>query len=106
MTVETETISGQKVCKISGPLTIWESVAAWEQIKPLLHSKVKNAVRFDLSKIETCDCAGIQILCQIQMQVEKKHDKFEVTGLSDALATQLRHAGLEPRSFIQPAQEA
>jgi hypothetical protein len=36
MPIESQTIDGRCVCRISGGLNIWEAAAVWERILPLL----------------------------------------------------------------------
>ena len=99
MTIETEIIDGRKVCAFSGTLSIWEAEDAWKQISKLLRSKSKKPLVFDISKIESCDCAGLQILCQIQRAVENDRFQFHDAGISDAVSAVLKQAGMDIQAF-------
>ncbi len=105
MTIETETFNGRKLCKLSGALSIWDAVATWEQLNELLYSKSKQPVEIDFSKVESCDCAGAQIVCQIRSVAEKKKDRIKITGMSDALSDILTQAGLDIQSFAGHSKE-
>ena len=99
MTIETEIIDGRKVCTLSGTLSIWEAAEAWKQLSKLLQSKSTPPLVFDISKVESCDCAGLQILCQIQRAVEKDHARFHDAGISESVSAVLTQAGVDKRSF-------
>lgn len=99
MTIETQTFNGRRICKLSGALSIWDAAPTWQQLNDLLHSKSKEPVDIDFSGVESCDCAGLQIVCQIRNVAEKKKDRIQITGLSEPLSAVMRQSGLDPRSF-------
>jgi len=106
MTIEIQTEDNLKICKISGALSIWDAADSWRQIHSLLKSRAKTPVQFELSELDQCDGAGLQILCQIRRAVEKKSDKFRIAGLSESLAAIFNNAGINTQSMTSIVEEA
>lgn len=105
MTLDTETVDGRKVCKLGEALTIWEAADTWTRLQPLLKTKSKTPLVFDLSAVSSCDGAGIQLLCQIRRAVEDHKETHFISGLSEKLAVIVQQAGLDPQFLVKPLQE-
>ena len=105
MATKAKTINGAKVFKCSDALSIWEAAQMWTDLISLLQSKSKKPAVIDLSGVESIDGAGLQILCQIRQAVEQKKRTIQVTGLSEALASVVKQAGMDPQFFMNPLEE-
>jgi ABC-type transporter Mla MlaB component len=92
MPVENEIIDGRNRIRICGALSIWEAAATWREVFALLGAAVP--LEIDMTAVENCDGAGIQILCQIQKALAARTDQSRITGLSDGLREAMRVAGL------------
>ena len=104
MTVENEIIDGRRVVRISGALNIWEAAATWEALYPLLCAV--EPLEIDLTAVEGCDGAGIQILCQMHKLLADPSGKARVIGISDGLREAMRLAGLDAELFAVAGGEA
>jgi ABC-type transporter Mla MlaB component len=104
MPVRNETIDGRCVVRISGALSIWEAAATWSALYPLLCTV--DPLEVDLTAVETCDGAGIQILCQMHKLLAERPEKGRVTGTSRALREASRLAGLDSDLFALAGGEA
>jgi len=104
MPIESQTIDGRCVCRISGGLNIWEAATVWERILPLLSAAQPLIV--DLSGIDACDGAGIQILCQLQRAVGAAGITVALTGASTAVTTTMKQAGIDFTQFVTADKEA
>ncbi|MBI5895738.1 MAG: STAS domain-containing protein [Desulfobacterales bacterium] len=104
MTVENETIDGRCLVRIRGSLSIWEATATWSGLCPLLCAP--GPLDIDLTAVEACDGAGIQILCQIHKVLAERPDKGRITGVSDGLREAMRLAGLDANCFPTARGEA
>ncbi len=51
-------------------------------------------MEIDLTAVESCDGAGVQILCQLHKMLAQRPDQGHVTGISDGLSQAMRLAGL------------
>jgi anti-anti-sigma factor len=104
MPIESQTIDGRCVCRISGGLNIWEAAAVWERILPLLSAAQPLIV--DLSAVDACDGAGIQILCQLQRAGQAPGAPVALTGASTAVITTMKQAGIDFSPFVTADKEA
>jgi anti-anti-sigma factor len=104
MSVEKQTLDGRCVVSVRGALSIWEATATWGSLFALLETP--GPLEIDLTAVESCDGAGIQILCQIQRTLAARADQSRITGLSDALGEALRVAGLDADGFAIGRGEA
>lgn len=93
MPVTNETIDGRNRVRISGALSIWEAAAVWGGLHPLLTAP--GPLEIDLAAVESCDGAGIQILCQILKILQGRGENGRVSGISDPVREALRLAGLD-----------
>ncbi len=92
MSVVNEIIDGRNRVRIVGALSIWEAAATWSNLYSLLSAP--GPVEIDLSAVESCDGAGVQILCQLHKMLAQRPDQGQVTGISDGLSQAMRLAGL------------
>ncbi len=92
MPVQNETIDGRNRVRISGALSIWEAAAVWGGIHPLLQAP--GPLEIDLTAVESCDGAGIQILCQIQKALARRGEACRISGISDPVREAMRLSGL------------
>jgi anti-anti-sigma regulatory factor len=92
MPVVNEIIDGRNRVRIVGALSIWEAAATWSNLYSLL--SVPGPVEIDLSAVESCDGAGIQILCQLHKMLAQRPDQAKITGISDGIDQAMRLAGL------------
>jgi anti-anti-sigma regulatory factor len=93
MPVENEIVDGCNRVRIVGALSIWEASHTWNNLYSLLSAP--GPVEIDLSAVESCDGAGIQIFCQLQKMLAQRPDKGQITGFSDRLREAMRVAGLD-----------
>lgn len=103
MNIKTENVNGDTVCRMTGALTIWEAADTWQQIKPLL-SKVAS-VTLDMARVDECDGAGIQILCQARQVISKQGGTLHIEAISEAVFAALQMAGMDSGFFANSRQE-
>jgi ABC-type transporter Mla MlaB component len=87
-----------RLCSISGPLSIWEAAETWRAIYPLLCSD--RPLHIDLSAVEACDGAGIQIVGLIQREILCGAAHIQVTAVSPALLEAMQTAGMDAQPLI------
>jgi ABC-type transporter Mla MlaB component len=104
MSVSNETIDGQCMVRINGALSIWEAAATWGTLYPLLCAA--EPLEIDLTAVEGCDGAGIQILCQMHKLLADPSGKARVIGISDGLREAMRLAGLDTELLAVAGGEA
>jgi len=93
MPVVKETIDGRCRVHLEGALSIWEAAATWNSLYALLSAP--EPLEVDLSAVESCDGAGIQILCQLRKMLAQGPGKGRITGISDEVREAMRLAGLD-----------
>lgn len=103
MPIETELIENRRHCRISGVLGIFEAADTWRVLGPLLCAG--EPLHIDLSGIEACDGAGIQILCQIQRAAEADSGDIHIDTISESLLADIRHAGMDAGALAHCAEE-
>ena len=104
MAVANETINGRNVVRLDGALSIWEASTTWKKLHSLLCAP--GPVEIDLGAVESCDGAGIQILCQLHKMLAERPDKGHITGISNELRAAMRLAGLDADSLQAGQGEA
>ncbi|MBR9982038.1 MAG: STAS domain-containing protein [Desulfatitalea sp.] len=104
MPIETQPIDGRSTVRISGALNIWEAADVWRALLPLLSSP--DPLTVDLSTVETCDGAGLQILCQIARAAGAPNADIRIDTPSPAVTAALALAGLHLDRFPNTAKEA
>lgn len=63
----------------------------------LLESFSQNEkIRLDLSRVEECDAAGVQLLCSAKLTAEQTGKRFTVPSASDAVIRAIEGLGLSP----------
>ncbi|MBI5552967.1 MAG: STAS domain-containing protein [Desulfobacterales bacterium] len=92
MSVVNEIIDGCNRVRIVGALSIWEAAATWSDLNSLLSAP--GPVEIDLTAVESCDGAGVQILCQLHKLLAQRPEQGHVTGISNGLSQAMRLAGL------------
>jgi anti-anti-sigma regulatory factor len=103
MPLENLTIEGRRTCRISGALCIWEAAAVWGQLGPLLAEPLPLTI--DLTAVEECDAAGIQILCQIRHIAETTATRPQFVGISPAVLQAMQQAGMDPATLVPPEEK-
>jgi anti-anti-sigma factor len=103
MPVDSQIIDGQCVCRVSGALNIWEAAVIWGHMFPLLATCEPLSV--DLSEVDACDGAGIQIICQIQ-RARGAGKPIALTGASHVVIDAMALAGLDVERFFTTVEEA
>lgn len=93
MPVENKIVDGCNRVRIVGALSIWEASQTWNNLYSLLSAP--GPVEIDLSAVETCDGAGVQILCQLHKLLAQRPDKGQIAGISDGLREAIRLSGLD-----------
>ena len=104
MPIETQPIDGRCAVRISGALNIWEAAETWRALLPLLSSP--EPLMVDLSAVETCDGAGLQILCQIARAAGEPDADIRIGTPSPAVTAALALAGLHLDRFPNTPKEA
>jgi ABC-type transporter Mla MlaB component len=97
MPIEIKTDEERDLCMISGDLSIWEAAQTWRVLQPLLCSA--TPLRIDLSGVESCDGAGIQILCQIRRAACAAARDLRIDAMSESLLEAVRQAGMDASSL-------
>ena len=93
MPVEHKTIDNRRQVRISGALGIWDAAATWKNLYALLCAP--EPIEIDLSAVESCDGAGIQIFCQLHKMLAERPGNGHITGISDELRAAMRLAGFK-----------
>lgn len=93
MPIENEIVDGCNRVRIVGALSIWEASNTWNNLYSLLSAP--GPVEIDLSAVESCDGAGLQIVCQLHKLLAQRPDKGQIAGISDGLREAMRLAGLD-----------
>lgn len=103
MNIKTENVNGDTVCRMVGGLTIWEAADTWQQIKPIL-SKAASVI-IDLAKVDECDGAGVQILCQVHHMLDARGGKLRIEAVSEPVFAAMQMAGMDSGFFANSRQE-
>jgi ABC-type transporter Mla MlaB component len=91
MAIEIKNIGQSRQCHIDGVLSIWEVSEIWKALYPLLGSA--GPLHFDLSAVQACDGAGLQLISLIQREFFGRAD-VRVTAVSEALLQAMQVAGM------------
>ena len=91
-------------CAITGALSIWEVSEIWQALAPLL--RTTGPLHIDLSAVEACDAAGLQIISRIQRQTHRGAADVRFTGLSSALLQAMQSAGMDPPALTRQGRSA
>lgn len=83
--------------KISGTLDIYTV----DTLRDVLaeHVKQQTALLLDLSEVDGCDVAGLQLLCSAHKSAEASRAPFAVTALSQAVVESCAALGLLTEQF-------
>ncbi len=103
MALETQKTDERSLCKLNGALNIWEAADIWRQLRGLLLSP--EPLTLDLTQVEACDGAGIQIICQIQHAIRQRGKRVEISGLSEPVQAAMAQAGIDTQGFLKPEGE-
>jgi anti-anti-sigma factor len=99
MPIETKKQAGKCTCYLSGDLRIWEAAEIWHQLYPLLISAEPLCI--DLQAVNSCDGAGVQILCQVLRQAaDRGADTVTVGGVSETVVSTLQQAGVDTQALL------
>ena len=71
------------VLKLSGPLEISDAVELQQALRELLDTAAKPVV--DLSEVDACDTAALQLLCSARRTAELSGKPYSVRGVPDAI---------------------
>lgn len=104
MPIENQIIEGRRMVLIRGALNIWEAADTWRGLLPMLSSP--DPLTFDLSEVESCDGAGLQIVGQIVRAAVAPGADITIGTPSPAVMAALAQAGLNMEPFSNTAQEA
>jgi len=103
MPIESQTIDHRRTVFIRGALSIWEAADTWRGLLPLLSSP--DPMTVDLSEVESCDGAGLQIICQIVRAAGSPDADITLGPPSPAVTAALVQAGLQMEPFSNRTQE-
>lgn len=86
--------------KVRGELTIYET----PDIRKALVEAFENAagVDLDLEEIDTCDAAGLQLLCAARITAEEENKHLRITQASSHLLMGLERAGMVVSDVLGP----
>jgi len=87
------------VLKFAGKLTIRAVAQTHETLREYFGGEV-NPV-FDLSEVEACDTAGLQLLCSASKTAESLGKHIEFAGVSDAVRNASAILGFPPWSELE-----
>ena len=71
------------VLKLSGPLEISDAVELQQALRELLDTAAKPVV--DLSEVDACDTAALQLLCSARRTAGPSGKPYSVRGVPDAI---------------------
>ncbi len=86
--------------RIEGPMTVYEAAEIRDTLTRAFLRTGEAGVTLDLSAVESCDAAGVQILCAARRTAREAGTPFRVTGASEAVNGALRSAGLTSREMM------
>ncbi len=87
-----ETRGDRALLKITGPLTVYEAAEASEAM--LACFEEENGLILDLTDVQDCDTAGVQLLCAARKTAQNAGKPFAVTGASGPVKTAVTGVGL------------
>jgi len=102
MNIDNETIDGCMVCRFTGALTIWEAADTWHQLRPLIDTA--DALAIDLTGVDECDAAGIQILCQTWQAVRQRGKRCRIETISEPVFAAMQLAGMDSQFLFKTGQ--
>ncbi len=103
MPIESQTFDHGRTVFVRGALSIWEAADTWRTLLPLLSSP--DPMTVDLSEVESCDGAGLQIICQIVRAAGLPDAAITLGPPSPPVTAALVRAGLVLEPFANTAQE-
>lgn len=94
---KTEAEVDRRLIRLEGSLGIADMSTVWQQLAPLLESN--TAFALDLTDINHCDAAGIQLLCALHQAGQADANRSVQITISDAIRTVAGQTGIDPQLF-------
>jgi len=91
--VATTRLGKTKLIMIDGAITIYE--VSELQVELLEYLKKDKNILLDLSKVESCDSAGVQLICSFVKEVELQGGTIVLEAYSDAVLNICNKIGID-----------
>lgn len=86
--------------KLEGPLTLYTVEALRPQMSQRLTGQ--QHANWDLGSVDSCDCAGLQLLCSARKSAAASGVQLQIENLSPAIAAAAAGIGLELSEITHP----
>jgi anti-sigma B factor antagonist len=96
--IETDTQTAPVL--IDGAMSVYEAAEIRDTLGRAFREAGETGVTLDLSAVESCDAAGVQIICAARRTAREAGTPFRVTATSEAVNRALRSAGLTLSEMI------
>ncbi len=103
MPVATANSGKCRMIMIDGSLTIYE--VSELQTKLLEYLKSDNKFLVNLSKVESCDSAGVQLICSFVKEIELQGGTASLEGYSETVLTMFNKIGVNITTLFQKKDE-
>ncbi|QTA90661.1 STAS domain-containing protein [Desulfonema magnum] len=98
MTITREHKYGETVLKIKGPLSVYEVAELRDQFLECLETY--DGLRLDLSEVDECDTAGVQLLYSARITVRDTGKSFDISNPSPSVINAMTLVGLKPEDIL------
>ena len=92
------------ICRVSGALTISNTAQIWLDIYS--HLKDRRPVEIELSQIDECDAAGMQLLLVLADRSRTSDLPVLFTHIPPAVLGAFKKCGIEPRRIFDELRES
>lgn len=83
---------------ITGAITVYTVESLRDQLLERLNTDCELTV--DLSGVDACDCAGLQLLCAARKSAEQTGKPLHFNPVPESILNAARDAGLETKEFL------
>ncbi len=98
-----EARDGRVQLKVEGQMTVMVALELRDQLAECFESY--EGVILDLEGAESCDMAGVQLLCSARRTAFETGKEFSVTGASSAVMESVSLAGLDLKEILNVREE-
>jgi len=100
MQIVSKTEKGKRTVTVSGRLVIEEVASAKSDLAEAIAGK--TPVVFDLSRVEACDAAGLQLMLMSFASLTSRKVAFQVADRSDAIVQAMVRGGFTCETICPP----
>ncbi len=98
MTITREHKDREAVLKIRGPLSVYEVAALRDEFLECFEKY--DGLRLDLSEVDECDTAGVQLLYSARATVRDTGKHFDISDPSPSVIEAMTLVGLKPEDIL------